>query len=300
MAQLNYLSKETGEGLINFVFKVAVPILIFCTIATADLSGGDAWSLWAAYFIGVVVAWSMGTIIIRRVFKRDARAGVVAGVSSAFSNAMLIGISMVLAAYGEAGASAVFVLLSVHLPIMMLAGTLLQERALKTDGLKAGKTSIKEILKKVGTSLVKNPIIIGILAGGFWYLLDLPVVGVPKILLERIGSVASTLALFAMGMSLHSYQISGNILPALVLSAIKLMVLPSVVLLTTLYVFPLSPIWVKAIVITAACPAGVNTFIIASYFKTGQALASNTITISTAISVVSVAFWLLVLEKVVG
>lgn len=298
-AQTKYLTKETGEGLINFVFKVAVPILIFRTIATADLSGGDAWSLWAAYFIGVIVAWSLGTLVIRRVFGRDARAGVVGGVSSAFSNAMLVAIPMVLTAYGDKGASAVFVLLSIHLPIMMLASTLLQERALKIDGLSDGKTSLLDVLRKVATSLIKNPIIIGILAGGLWYLLDLPISGIPKILLERLGSIASTLALFAMGMSLHRYQISGNILPAIVLSCIKLMVLPAVVLLTTLYVFPLSPIWVKAIVVTAACPAGVNTFIIASYFKTGQALASNTITISTAMSVGTVAFWLFIVEAVV-
>jgi predicted permease len=51
-------------------------------------------------------------------------------------------------------------------------------------------------------------------------------------------------------------------------------------------------VWAKAIVIAAACPTGVNAYLVATRFNTGQALASSAITLTTAIAVVTVAFWL--------
>tara|TARA_R110001592_G_scaffold78618_1_gene235571 strand:- start:435 stop:1508 length:1074 start_codon:yes stop_codon:yes gene_type:complete len=294
-----YLKPETGDGLIDFVFRIAVPLLIFRTIATADFAGAQPWSLWASYFSGVVVTWTLGTLVIRNVFHRDARAGVVAGFSAAFANTVLIAIPLVLTAYGDEGVAAVFLLISVHLPLMMLAGTLLQQRALRLDGLSDGHVSLAETLSTMALSLVRNPIIVGIVAGGLWYLLDLPLSGLPETLVTRLGQVAGTLALFAMGMSLRRYEISGNILPAICLSVMKLSIMPAVVLIAALYVFPLPDLWVKAMVVTAACPAGVNTFLVASYFKTGQALASNTITISTGLGVGTVALWLYIVELVV-
>jgi predicted permease len=55
-------------------------------------------------------------------------------------------------------------------------------------------------------------------------------------------------------------------------------------------------VWAKAIVIAAACPTGVNAWLVASRFGTGQALASNSITLTTGLSVVTVAAWLTIVE----
>ncbi len=48
------------------------------------------------------------------------------------------------------------------------------------------------------------------------------------------------------------------------------------------------------VVIAAACPTGVTPFLVAGRFRTGEGLASTTITISTVLAVASVAFWLTV------
>ena len=47
-----------------------------------------------------------------------------------------------------------------------------------------------------------------------------------------------------------------------------------------------------------ALPSGVNSYLIAMQFGTGQALASNQMTIATACAVVSTAFWLAVAQAV--
>jgi len=53
-------------------------------------------------------------------------------------------------------------------------------------------------------------------------------------------------------------------------------------------------------VVAAGLPSGVNSYLIAVQFGTGQALASNQLTIATGMAVFSTAFWLLVVQHVFG
>ena len=115
------LKAETGEALGEFVFRIAVPVLLFRTIANADVGAGTPLKLWLAYFSGVAIAWTAGHLAATRLFGRDRRTGVIAGVSSAFANNVFIGLPLVERVVGEKGIVAVSVLLAVHLPLMMVA-----------------------------------------------------------------------------------------------------------------------------------------------------------------------------------
>jgi predicted permease len=291
LAKIGFLREDTGEGLADFVFSVAIPLLIFRVVATADFSGGTPWALWLAYYIGFTLAWVAGTIAIRRIFGRDARAGLVAGISASYSNALLIAIPLIIAAYGDAGAAAISLLVAVHLPILMTVSADLIERALSADGLSAS-ADFGVIARSLTRNLLKNPIIIGLFAGVVWRLTGLPLSGPGGTVVNRLADVAATLALFSVGTNLRRYGISGHVMPALVLAFIKLVAMPAIVFLVVAFLIPLSPAWAKALVIAAACPTGVNAYIVANRFQTGEALASNSITLSTALAVVTVSFWL--------
>ena len=102
-----------------------------------------------------------------------------------------------------------------------------------------------------------------------------------------------------MGLGLRKFGISGNVRPALVLSMLKLFLMPAVVLGTAL-LFGLPPLTAKVAVAAAALPSGVNSYLFAIQFGTGQALASNQMTIATACAVVTLAFWLTVVQAVFG
>jgi malonate transporter and related proteins len=62
----------------------------------------------------------------------------------------------------------------------------------------------------------------------------------------------------------------------------------------------LPPIGVAALTLTAACPAGVNTYLTAQRLGTGEALASNTVLISTGAGVLTVTVWLSLLQRMLG
>jgi malonate transporter len=297
VAASGILGRETGEALSDFVFVVAVPVLVFRTLALAVFGGESPWGLWIGYFSIFAIMWVLGTLVIRRVFGRDARSGVVAGISTAYGNTVLVGIPLAIAAYGNDGAVVMALIIALHLPVMMSTSAILIIRAERRDGTGEAGPGTRAIVRGLALNLVRNPLVIALALGVLWHVTGAPLAGLPRIMVDRVADVASTLALFGMGMSLRNYGIRGNIRAGLVLAVLKLFLMPALVLVTARYLIPLPPVWMKVAVIAAACPTGVNAYVVAGRFRTGEALASNAITISTAGAVLSMMLWLTVLER---
>ncbi|MCW2308710.1 AEC family transporter [Rhodobium gokarnense] len=295
IAWFNILKTETGEALGDFVFTIAMPVLIFRTLATADFPDISPWPVWISYFSAVAIIWVIADLLIRKGFKRNVHAGVVAGFAAGYSNLVLVGVPITYTAFGEAGTVPLLILISVHLPIMMVVGTILIERANRLEDVGGEKPSRAKLVRTLARNLIVNPLILAILVGiGFRYT-GLTLDGLPKALVNQLTATATPCALFALGMALKRYGIGGNVGPALVLSVLKVVVLPIIVFVFAYYLTNLPPLWVTVITIGAACPAGVNTYLMANRFRTGLALASNTITITTAASVVTVTMLLAIL-----
>lgn len=293
VAWFGVLSVKTGEAIGDFVFVIAIPLFIFKTLATADFPAVSPWALWLSYFAGVAVVWIAADLATRKIFGRDGRAGVVAGVSAGFSNLVLVGIPMVHATFGEAGTIPLFILISVHLPIMMLVSTLLIVRHQDADA--APKRAV-DVARTILGNLLKNPIIMGILAGVAWRFTGLEITGVPRSLIDQLAMTATPCALFTLGMGLRRYGIGGNVAPAIVLSILKIIVMPAAVWLIVTTFTDLPALWVAVATVAAACPSGVNAYLIANHFRTGHALSSNTITLTTAAAVVTMSVVLTLLS----
>ncbi|SUU89551.1 hypothetical protein EDC40_103504 [Aminobacter aminovorans] len=291
-----YLRSQTGDALSEFAIGVALPLLLFRTMIGADFHGSAPWSLWAAYFIAVTVAWTAGHLVTTRMFGRDGQAGVVGGVSSAFSNLVLLGIPFMLGVFGQEGFEILSLLVSVHLPTMMMASIILFEMfGPRRNEPMHPVVIIRDFLRKILT----NPLIVGILAGLAWRATGVPLPDLATRFVDALANIAGPVALFAMGLGLKKFGISGNIKPALALSVLKLMLMPAVALLFA-WLFGLPPLSAKVAVAAASLPSGVNSYLIATQFGTGQALASNQMTIATACAVVTTAFWLTIATMVFG
>jgi predicted permease len=288
------LPDATGDALADFVFTIAVPVLIFRTIATADFSAAEPWRLWLPFYAAFGIAWVLGTLLIRRVFNRDHRAGVVAGLASSYGNTVLIGLPLTVAAFGQPGAVPLALIIAIHMPLMMAASAVMIERAERLDGLSDAEVDVWRAARNVAVHLVTNPIIIGIIVGVVWMLFRLPLGGLGGDLVNAIGGVASPVSLIATGMSLKRYGIARNVPAGLALAAMKLVLMPAMVLaFTRLIAMP--TLWANVAVLAAALPTGVNSYIVAARFRTGEALASNAIAISTGLAVFTTSGWLAVL-----
>ncbi len=280
---------DASDILSDFVFKIAVPALIFHTLATADFNGASPFRLWATYFTGVAITWTAGQLITKRVFKQDLRIGVIAGISSAFANNIFIGLPLVGRSVGSDGIVAISILLVVHLPIMMITGTILMESATHkvTGGPRRGAAVV---LRQVGRNLAQNPLVIALILGLAFNMLGGVMPGVMTSVIDQIASMAGPTALMALGMALTKYPIRGNLRIAVTMTAFKLLLMPACVWVMA-HLLGLSPAWTAALVLTSCVPTGINSWLLANRFGIGHSIAASTISISTLFGVLSVSFW---------
>lgn len=292
---IGYIKPEVGEGVATFAVNIAMPLLLFRTLVGADFHGAAPWGFWGVYFAAVIVTWTVGHLITTRLFGRDGRAGVVGGVSSAFSNLVLLGIPFILGVLGQPGFEILSLLISVHLPTMIMASIILFELFSR-----AGEPLHPlSIARTFVARIAVNPLIYGILGGLLWRLTGFSLPVLPARIVDALANTAGPIALFSMGASLSRFGISGNVRPALVLSMAKLVLMPAVAMLLA-WLVGLPPLTAKVAVAAAALPSGVNSYLIASQFGTGQALASNQMTIATALAAVTTALWLTLATALFG
>ncbi|MCO6187441.1 AEC family transporter [Rhizobium sp. L1K21] len=282
-----YLKADVGQAMGAFVFKVAVPVLLFTAIGRADFDPGAAFRLWGAYFSGIAIAWIAGQLISARVFHRDPKASVVMAFSSCFSNLVLIGLPLISRTFGSEGLLVISTLLAVHLPTMMTISTVMIEFQESRDGT---HHPLSEILVQISKSLVRNPMIIAILSGAVVNLLGIHLPDAVMSVTDQLAHIAGPMALVSLGMSLRQYGVSGSLAPAFAASGLKLVLMPAAVFLTS-RLFDLPPVWAMTAVLCASIPPGVNVWLIANQFNSDRRFAASVITLGTALGVITVSAW---------
>ncbi len=276
------VSDRTGEGLSEFVFTIAVPALVFRTLTAAELPEAQPWGYWGAYFSAVAIVWLLGSLMAVRLFGVTRQEGVVCGFCSAQANTVFVGVPLILEAYGQPGAVPLFLLIAIHLPIMVAIASLL------TEGTAAN-------LLRLARQLATNPLILGIAISATWRLLDLPVGGAFKDMVNMLAAAAAPCALFAMGIALKRYGLAQQPRLAATITALKLLVQPALVYVFAFHVFTMPPVWAGVAVLFAASPCGLNAYLLAERYRTAVGVTASAITVSTVLSIATTALWLTVL-----
>ena len=278
------LRERVAEGVSDYVYTIAIPLLIFRTLAEATLPGVSPWGYWDVYFAGAAVAWGIAQTLSALVFRRDMREAIVHGLTSAQSNIVLVGIPLVLSAVGEAGAVPLFLLVAVNLPLMLVVASLMMEAT--------GAGLSRAALLAVARNLATNLILIGFAAGLAAQFLGIRPSGAPKAVIDLIAQSSVPCALFAMGLALRRYGVFGDLSMSAVLAALKLLVHPLVVWLLVTFIVTLPPAFAAVAVLFAAMPCGINAYLLAERFGVGVAAAAGAVTLSTTLSILTISFWL--------
>ena len=274
------LSARAGEGLSEFVFTLSIPALIFRTMATAALPDVQPWGYWLAYFIATALVWAAVMLATRRLLNVPHRQSVIAGLIASQSNTVLVGIPLLLRAYGEPGAVPLFLLIAVHLPLMLTAAAVMIEGGGGFDALGLAKR------------LALNPVLLSLFLGVAFRFSGLPLGGPPKAVIDGLAGASIPCALVAMGMSLRRYGVAAEFGLASLIAGFKLIVHPALVYLFAFKVFAMPPVWAGVAVLFAAMPCGVNSYLFAERYKTGVAMCSSAIALTTLLSLGTCLFWL--------
>ncbi len=220
----------------------------------------------------------------------------VRAMSAGFGNTVQVGIPMAAALFGETGLAIHITLVSLHALTLLTMQTTLVETDLAREQVRSsGSGGLWSTLRSTVRNTVIHPVVLPVIAGLVWNLLGLPLPGVVDELLQMLGQAVVPLCLVLIGISLAYYGIGGAARAALIISAVKLLLIPLLVLVFAHWGLGLNGIALAVVVMAAALPVGSNPLIFAQRYGTLQAETSTAIVVSTVAFALTAPLWLLVL-----
>lgn len=319
----------------KYVFRVALPVLLFKDIATSDILS-QAKGNFVLFCMLCTIAMFLIVWLFAFLFLKDkSMVGAFAQAASRGSAAIL-GVAFVENICGNAGMAPLMIVSAVPLfnilSVIILTfssemGKNLSEMGKKSsvrgdDAVKeetkrgvaeedkkekdkeekdkeekdAAARDRKKTIKKALVNILKNPIIIGIVLGIPFAWFKIKIPVMPSRVIDYIGRTATPMALIAIGGGFNKKEALSRLKPAVGASLVKLVVLPMVFL----------PIAVKmkfassemvAILIMLASPTTVSAYVMAKEMDNDCILTSNAIMLTTLFSSVSLTFWIYLLRS---
>ncbi|WP_369714721.1 AEC family transporter [Leptotrichia sp. HSP-536] len=273
----------------RFVFLALLPMLLFKELSLSDFSA--IWDLKYLLFCFFATFFSIMIMCVTSAFLRDKS---IRGefIQAGFrSSAALLAYAFVQNVYGEAKIVALMVIGAV--PLYNVASVVILMLLRPKQG-RLNRVVLKNTLKGV----IKNPLILGILAGMIWALLKIPQPVIMKKSISTFSSAATPLGLLALGASFDVKEVFSKIKPVVVSSSFKLIILTAIFL----------PVAIKlgfrdeklvAVLGMLGSPTTPTSFTMAKGMGHNGTVTSGTVMVTTIISIFTLTGWLYVL-KIMG
>jgi len=293
-----WLSKEQLNALSQFTFSISIPAFLFYQMAKANFSEQISPQLFASFYLPVLCCYGVAWLISYFFYQnkqpvkqgnsaeKNGAASAVFALGASYSNNIIVGLPLLLAALGEQVLGIIFLIVTFHSALLFALTNIIAAKFTSKPSSNAFKLFgfIKQTLN--------NPLIISILAG---LMVNLSGITLPTFLqdsLALISKPAISLALFILGASLAFYQVRDSLTFISIACFSKLIVLPTLVFITSQYIFNLQPFVITVLVMLSACPTGVNAYIVAANHQQHEKTIAGTVVLSTLLSIITIPSWL--------
>ncbi|MFZ9065000.1 MAG: AEC family transporter, partial [bacterium] len=252
-SKLNWVKESTVDGLSDFTYHFAVPVMLVQTISRSSLPDQVPWAFLFSYYGASFSVMTLGFLSCRTLLRRDFGDSAMHGFTSTFPNTVLLGIPVVLMAFGEEATVPLFLIISLHSTLLLPVITTLMEIA------KGRNASLSKVTRNALRGIATNPIILSLVSGILMNLLNLRLPGPLDPVAELMGDTVTPCSLFALGATLTRFQIAGRWKDMGMVVLAKLLLQPMIVAFLALVVFQLEyGLWVHVAILIAAQPVGVT------------------------------------------
>lgn len=287
LKKIKWLDEKNTNVLNKLVFRVFLPALLFTDLATKDFKA--LWDSSLVLFCAVVTLISILLAFLMSLLLKDKcdRGEFIQG--SYRSAAATLGIAFMANIYDNSSAVALMIIGSV--PIYNIAAVLILSL---TSPENHGKSK-KDLLLSTLKSLITNPIILGILVGFGFALLNLPK---PVIFMKSVtylGNVASPLALIALGASFEFKNIKEKLWPVIMINANKLFLFCILFLPVAIFLGFRDEKLVAALIMLGSGTTS-SSFIMAKNMGHKGEISSSAVMTTTLFMSFSMTLWLFILK----
>ena len=264
LQKIHFLNEPFNQTANAYVFRCALPVSLFLSIAEMDFYSDFDLTFCLFCFLGTSLMF-MGVWAAAWLLMKDKGQVGAFSQASVRSSAAVLGIAFATNIYGNAGMVPMMIMSAV--PFFNIYSVLILSFSPQVDenGQLLPVARGMEAVKKACINVAKNPLILGILAGVPFALLQIKI---PMMLDSALRSIAATATLF--------------FLPA--------------VFLPLAASFGFRDSQMIAILIMSGSPTTVSCFIMAKNMKADSVLTSNAVLLSTLLSAVSITLWLFLMR----
>jgi len=285
LKRVNVIDTVLMDKASKLVFMVALPALLFMSVVKTDLSKVLNPEL-LLVSVGATIAVFILLSMVAPILVTNARdRGVF--VQGAFrGNLAIVGLALCINAYGDAGLASASILMS----ILTLFYNVLSIYTLSAS-LDAGGQSVR----KIGVSILKNPLIIAIVSGMVINVLRIPI---PAVAMKTGGYLAQMtlpLALLCIGGSLSFSEMRSSSWVAMWSVAAKLVITPIFILLIV-YWYGFRGMDLGVVFLMVSTPSAAVSYIMVQAMGGNAKLAANIVVVSTLLSLVTVSLGLVILK----
>lgn len=281
------VSDELASLSNSFVFRVALPALLFHDLATMDIG-----EVWDGGFVAFCALATLASIAISYVVALAFRGADWRGeaVQAQFRSATtFLGVAFVQNIYGNTGAAPLMIIGAA--PIYNVVSVIILELMRPGQG-----RVTRELLRKSLRQIATNPLILAILAGAAWSALRLPLPGIVDATIGQVGGLATPLGLIALGASFDARRALAMRVPTLVCTLMKLVGMAAVFVPCAVALGYTGQKLVAALMMLGL-PTTVSAFVMARGMGHDGTLTSSVVMLSTLLSSVTLTAWLWLLRS---
>lgn len=289
---LGYALKKLGmydgvtlQTINKLVFKVFLPIYLFYSIYSADLSAAFEPKAMLFSVVAILIWFLLLMVVVPLFEKTNAKRGVM--VQAMFrSNFVLFGLPVAISLCGEDKIGTTSLLMGVVVPIFNVLAVITLEV------FRGGKPSVKKMLIGIAT----NPLIIASVLGVTFYLLKIELPYSLEKTVVDFGKIATPLALMALGGEFRFSKVKGDIKQLIVSVAGKLIISPLFMVTAAILLGFRNEILVP-ILLMAGAPTAVSSYTMAQQMGGDGELAGEIVVFTTGISIITIFIWVFVLKQ---
>ncbi|QGY29880.1 AEC family transporter [Pantoea cypripedii] len=276
-----------SEGMNRFVFNVALPCMLFDVMSDFYKSPPVDFRLLLAFFGSCLLVFIAGRVIAAKVFRLESIAGSVFALGGIFSNNVMLGIPIATVLLGEQALPSVALVLVFN---SLILWTLL---TVSVEWSKHGSFSVQGLGRTL-ISVLKNPLIIGILSGTAWSFLQQPLPLIAAQPIDLLGSIAAPLSLVTLGMSLAHYRVRDGLKESYSICLLKLIVQPMCIWAIA-WLTDLPALESKVVVLLGSMAVGVNVYLMSQKFQVLTGPAAASMLFSTLFAAVTTPVWMMLM-----
>ena len=289
LMRIGLFTKEFNKVADKYVFKVALPVLVFQDLATVDFFEAWDWKFVVFCFLATLISITAVTLLSFLLKDKSLQGEFIQ--ASYRSSAAILGIAFIQNIYGTSAMGPLMIVSAV--PLYNIFSVIV----LTFEGENASGVDGKQKIKEACIGIAKNPIILGILAGLIVGLLGIEFPTIINKTVNSVAQMATPLALITIGAGFEGRKALAKIKPTIAASLIKLVIQPLIFL-------PVA-VWMGfggekmiAILIMLASPTTPSCYIMAKSMNNDGVLTASVIVTTTLLAAFTLTGWIFILKSV--